>query len=97
MKGLQWVIHDHITELVTQRVAQEALCATNQRKKSWPGATFKTSDQPGMALLGSPNGWSVGFMLSQHRTLGPMTIDRVNVFMNNRGQWDIAFHMGVLE
>ena len=97
MKSLQWVIHDHITELVTQRVVQAALEVTNQQKRFWPGVSFSTSEQPGIALVGSPNGWGVAFMLSQHHTLGPMTIDKVHVFMNDRRQWNLAFHIGWLE
>ena len=97
MKSLQWVIHDHITEVMTQQVAQAALVATNQRRRFWPGASFSTSQQPGIALVGTPNGWGVGFMLSQHHTLGPMTIDKVHVFLNDRKEWNLAFHIGWLE
>ncbi|KAI2476619.1 hypothetical protein Ptr902_11966 [Pyrenophora tritici-repentis] len=48
---------------------------------SWPGLTFDIDSEEGRAILGSPNGAGVAWMLLQHRLqLGERQIEKVTVF-----------------
>jgi hypothetical protein len=52
----------------------------------WPGRTYRAGSPEFSALLGSPNGSGVAYLLIQHkRQLGHKTVDRVTIF---RKKWD---------
>ena len=47
----------------------------------WPGQSFSTTTDDGQALLGSPNGSGVAFMVAQYRRVfAGKVVDKVVVF-----------------
>ncbi|KAJ8109708.1 hypothetical protein OPT61_g7266 [Boeremia exigua] len=58
----------------------DAGCPGCCKKIPWPGLTFDTSSQEGQALLGTPNGSGVVWLLKQHDELASKTIARVTVW-----------------
>jgi hypothetical protein len=47
----------------------------------WPGVTFSMESEEGKAILGTPNGCGVAFMLIQHgKALGEKRIEKVTLF-----------------
>ncbi|KAF2824615.1 hypothetical protein CC86DRAFT_407782 [Ophiobolus disseminans] len=59
----------------------------------WPGIEVSTSEPEGQALLGSPIGVSLAFLLIQHKAgLGIKHVTSVTIFRDNRG-----FHIPEIE
>lgn len=49
----------------------------------WPGLSFGTEQEEAQALLGTPNGCGVGWLLAQRKTeLGHKVIDKVTIFFS---------------
>ena len=95
--GLKYVIHDTVVEDRTLAVIDSALAAVNLQNTPWPGVTFSSDTQPGTALIGSPNGWGVAYMLFTFPLdFGGYTIDEVVVFENDWGSADLALHIAEL-
>jgi hypothetical protein len=52
-----------------------------RRHLPWPGLTFPMTELPGLAMLGTPNGYGVAWLLIQHRAqFGRRTIESVKVW-----------------
>lgn len=50
----------------------------------WPGTCYEASSDEGMALLGTPNGIGVSYLLIQHKEyLGHKTVESITVFELN--------------
>lgn len=61
----------------------------------WPGVTYLTLDWQGQALLGSPNGRGIGWMLLQHQgTFGNKKVQSVQVWKGSDGFPSILFTLG---
>ncbi|KAH8724374.1 hypothetical protein GQ44DRAFT_728022 [Phaeosphaeriaceae sp. PMI808] len=61
----------------------------------WPGIEFSMETAEGQALLGTPNGSGVGFLLIQHkRDLGHKVVEKVRVFFPDLGTCpDLLFYI----
>jgi len=50
----------------------------------YPGLAFSTQEPEGKALLGTPNGVAIGYLLSQHKeVMGLRYVDSVRVFKSD--------------
>lgn len=80
---------------LTESVATMA-AGRNTNYPPWPGQSFTTDTENGLALLGCPNGWGVGYMLTQHSatSLGRKTVDRVAVFGDPVGGFTVRLNLG---
>jgi hypothetical protein len=59
------------------------------QRPRWPGVSFDTDTRAATALLGTPNGIGVGWLLAQHkRELGHKVVDKVVVFFTNCADWE---------
>ncbi|KAF2115781.1 hypothetical protein BDV96DRAFT_631684 [Lophiotrema nucula] len=69
--NLKYFVMAHITNDDTQAIIRRTLDAqTNVQDralKPWPGAKFDVAGEAARALLGSPNGIAVGYMMLQHK------------------------------
>ncbi|PSN61384.1 hypothetical protein BS50DRAFT_651489 [Corynespora cassiicola Philippines] len=90
---LRYVIRANITNKATLDIIEGALSTTDQEATAWPGVTFGMNTREGQALLGSPNGTGVGYLLAQHkRQLGCLTVGSVTVFLEeNEGEYCLLF------
>jgi hypothetical protein len=53
------------------------------RRPAWPGTTFAIDKSDALALLGTPNGSGVGWLLAQHKAeLGHRVVTQVTVFFD---------------
>lgn len=79
------IISYSITNRETPAAISRAL--GNSPYAYWPGSTYTMDTEEGQALLGTPNGAGVGFMLSRHKAqLGIKTVSSVSVF-GHRCPW----------
>jgi hypothetical protein len=94
-------IHNDITRTVLKTVL-----ANIRRKKSvgdehlpqWPGVTFTMESDEGKALLGTPNGSGVAWLLAQHKKeLGHKIVDRVRLWYEGKGPANLLFHLKDME
>lgn len=99
IKSLKHVFRYHIKsgETSTLDIALEALgVQTADDIKVWPsdqpeilGQTFEANSDEGKALIGTPHGVGVGWLIWQHQggsQLGRKTFDKVTVFKTTNGQ-----------
>lgn len=87
LTNLQYVLHHNIENPTSKYVGTGLLnawsAANGQAPKTYPGAIFALSGGPqGFSLLGTPNRYGVGWMLSQHVAgLGHKVVTMVEDFM----------------
>ncbi|KAF2013589.1 hypothetical protein BU24DRAFT_464355 [Aaosphaeria arxii CBS 175.79] len=82
-RNLRYVFRYSIKNKNACSIISRALESANQVLQKWPGVTFDMSTREGRAILGSPNGAGVAFLLSQHKEqLGNKTITKVVVFQD---------------
>ncbi|PSN75359.1 hypothetical protein BS50DRAFT_616031 [Corynespora cassiicola Philippines] len=80
-RNLKYVFRTNIENETTQEVVNRILPDFKKEKCTWPGVTFRTDSLEGRALLGTPNGAGVAWLLAQHREqLGWRVVDQVTVF-----------------
>lgn len=83
MRNIRFVMRTPCENSITQKVIKNAMNRTKQELGKWPGVTFGMDSEEGKAILGSPNGWGVAFMLIQHkRQLGNKVVEKVTVFQD---------------
>ena len=93
MRGLNWVIRSDVRNPTTNSIANSAF-DDHEIIEEWPGTTFKMDTEVGKALLGSPNGYGVAWLLANHIVaMGSKTVDQVTVFTNDDGKMSLAFHV----
>jgi hypothetical protein len=81
VKGLKYIMRHFIVNEQTIQVMEEVLGRRGERLKPWPGVKIEFPERDALALLGTPNGRGVGWMLIQHkRQLGLKTIRAVTIF-----------------
>jgi hypothetical protein len=57
----------------------------------WPGVDFPIDTWEGLALLGTPNGSGVGWLLAQHkRELGHRVVEKVSVLFSDDGHDEVV-------
>ncbi|KAH7400637.1 hypothetical protein DE146DRAFT_781153 [Phaeosphaeria sp. MPI-PUGE-AT-0046c] len=89
------IIMSSIRLLKALEVINEANSGRPQVSKipPWPGITFKTDTAEGEALLGTPNGSGVAYMLIEHgEALGHKQVERIFVF-DHDGLLMLLFHI----
>lgn len=81
IKGLKYVIRHQIINLDTLAVLREVLQRRGEELKAWPGVKISMPDRDALAILGTPNGRGVAWILIQHKLqLGPKNIKDVTIF-----------------
>lgn len=81
IKGFKYIIRHQIINLDTLAVLREVLQRRGEQLKAWPGVKISMPDKDALAILGTPNGRGVGWILIQHKLqLGPKNIKDVTIF-----------------
>ncbi|KAF1969637.1 hypothetical protein BU23DRAFT_476177 [Bimuria novae-zelandiae CBS 107.79] len=66
--GLKYIFMIDIVNRETVSVMKRALASRGKDRPSvWPGDDFNVADAEGQALLGTPNGKPIGYLLNQHK------------------------------
>jgi hypothetical protein len=86
-----------------QTTAVLATILANLRKKHnasdkvlprWPGVSFTMDSEEGKALLGTPNGSGIAWLLAQHKKeLGDKCIEKVMLWYSLTGPPNLLFHL----
>ncbi|KAF2852926.1 hypothetical protein T440DRAFT_553262 [Plenodomus tracheiphilus IPT5] len=91
---LKYVIRYQINNAETNTIADMVNFEQDTELQAWPGRTYDVKSQVGEALLGSPNGSGVAYLLAQHKEqLGHKTVSRITMF---HGVWEsmvLLFHI----
>ena len=91
--NLRYVLRHNVLNDVTRFAVTYLMLQGRLVVKEWPGTTYNAGSVEFNALLGSPNGSGVAYLLIQHRKgLGHKTVDKVTIF---KEKWDIMllFHI----
>ncbi|KAF2871204.1 hypothetical protein BDV95DRAFT_573486 [Massariosphaeria phaeospora] len=94
--NLKYVCRCSVENLATLDIIHEILCRKNLDITVWPGVSFDANTEEGMALLASPNGSGVAYLLSQHRAeLGHKVVERITVFREHEdvASRNLLFHI----
>lgn len=84
VKNISYFWAQAVSNEQTASIIASTLKMRGKELEAWPGATFSTDDDEGMALLGSPNAISFGYFLVSHKAeLGNKMISKVQVFWGN--------------
>jgi hypothetical protein len=60
----------------------------------WPGTTYRAGTDGFLALLGTPNGSSTGYLLINHKAeLGHKTVEKITVFRHGPHEIMVFFHI----
>lgn len=85
VNGLRYVIRHGIINAKTIAVTKHILELRGAANQPWPGLKIPMSDRDALALMGTPNGQGVAWMLIQHKQqLGWKTISDVTIFQDGR-------------
>jgi hypothetical protein len=80
VQQLKYVIRYEIINEDTCRIIEEA-AGEDQIPTPWPGLTESMSEEKGRAILGTPNGLGIAYMLATHKShFGEKTIESVRVW-----------------
>ena len=97
VKNIQWWLVDHVTNEVSNKMLRRVLRHAGYAAPSprpWPGQAFDVNTADGKALVGTPNGYGLLWMLGQHQlSVGAKTVDKAYVFANGLAQPCFAFHV----
>ncbi|KAF2798547.1 hypothetical protein K505DRAFT_357393 [Melanomma pulvis-pyrius CBS 109.77] len=81
IRNLSHVFRRLIRNPETRSVIDRILRDESKEPEMWPGFTLNIDTQPGKAILGTPNGSGVAFLLFEHkRQLGHKYVDRVTIY-----------------
>ncbi|KAF2014147.1 hypothetical protein BU24DRAFT_492854 [Aaosphaeria arxii CBS 175.79] len=85
--NVRYLISNAVTNVDTGPIIQRAIESVNASPlKKWPGVSFSSMSEQGRALLGSPNGIGLGYLLVQHKAqLGNKYVTRIDVFAPDEG------------
>jgi hypothetical protein len=79
VKGLSYIIRFEIANVDTTAIIEQAAGALSSIP--WPGLTIPMSDPRGPAILGTPNGAGIAFLLATHKAqLGEKTVESVQLW-----------------
>jgi hypothetical protein len=92
--NLEYVLRYNVTNGFTADVV-EAINLTNKTETLvWPGISYNAASEEGQALLGTPNGSSIAFLLIQHKEgLGHKTVENITIFSSAGGELMLLFHV----
>lgn len=80
---LRYIFRTPCVNPITQDVIKRVMERTKKRLGKWPGETFYMETDEGKAILGTPNGSGVGYLLAQHANqLGDKIVEKVVVFQD---------------
>jgi hypothetical protein len=87
IKGLKYVFRHQVTNKDSIAVIKEVLERRAEQAKVWPGLQISMTERDAWAILGSPNGHGVAWLLLQHKDqLGLKSVRAVTVYLCE-GQW----------
>lgn len=90
---LKYVLRYDVLNLKTGFVVEAINVANGADTMPWPGVDYDAGSDQGRALLGTPNGSSVAYMLVQHkRRLGHKTVEKITVFRQHK-KLMLLFHV----
>lgn len=89
LDGLKGVWRHHIVNEETRALIFKALKTRDGNQAKWPGVDFQPDSDDFAALLASPNGRGVAWLLINHKQLGRKTSDHVRVWYD--GGWMMLF------
>ena len=85
MQNLRYVFRMQIANVDTESIVSRVMGGV--AASVWPGKTFKMTTDEGKALLGTPHGSGIAWLLAQHKKqLGLKTVDEVTVYRLTTGQ-----------
>lgn len=91
---LRYVFRSSIANHDTKDIIYGICNANGKRLMQWPGTTYSIYSKEGQALLGTPNGHGVAFLLIQHkRQLGHKVVDSVTVFIEGVTTPSLLFYI----
>ncbi|KAI6823358.1 hypothetical protein KC340_g11812 [Hortaea werneckii] len=88
-ENYRWCFRAMVKNLETKAVVKQALGGRLQNVRPWPGKSFRVSrdSEVGKALLGSPNGSGVGFMIADRKAdLGRKVVSEIIIFDGVSGE-----------
>lgn len=89
IKELHYIFQSNIMNQESKMVIERAAGGLNNLQ--WPGKIFEMASSEGRAILGSPNGRGVAFLLATHKEqLGQRTVERVLVWRAYSQEWGYA-------
>lgn len=91
--NLKYVLQYDVSNSYTIAVVKTINYKNGTNVLDWPGTTYDAGSTEGQALIGTPNGSGIAYLLIQHKAgLGHKTIDAITVF-----DWDedlmMLFHI----
>lgn len=89
LDGLKGVWRHHIVNEETRALIFKALKTRDGDQAKWPAVDFQPDSDDFAALLASPNGRGVAWLLINHKQLGRKTFDHVRVWYD--GGWMMLF------
>jgi hypothetical protein len=100
IKNLKWVFQYDITNEESQNIIR--LAVGGEQNLIWPGVAVPMTNEDGepndagRAILGTPNGVGVAYLLSTHRVqLGYRLIESVSVWIRTKNRRD--YYMAMFE
>lgn len=82
--NIRYVFQSPVENKASMSLIARALQRRKTELSTWPGGTIHMNSDEGKAILGSPSGTGVAYLLAQHkRQLGKKTISRVTVFADD--------------
>ena len=93
--SLKYIIHRMVSNQSTQQIAASAAQKAQSQLSAWPGTRLTPTSEPGKAMIGSPNGYGVGFLLASHHAIfGTKTYASVTIFNDAYGDLGIVYALG---
>ncbi|KAI4145938.1 MAG: hypothetical protein LQ340_006108 [Diploschistes diacapsis] len=93
--SLKYLIHRMVYNPSTQEILEQATANAGSKMQAWPGTPLDPTTDPGKAIVGSPNGYGVGFLMASHNTVfGDMTYQKITAFLDSYGDEGIVFEIG---
>jgi len=91
LANIRYYFSMNVINWESEGIISRAIKSVDAGMRPWPGITFDMESEGGRALLGSPNGRVIGYMLGQRKLeLGRKIVKKVHVFHSN----DIMDTMG---
>lgn len=84
VKNLKYVFRYYIVNTQTRSVLQSVLDKREKDSVAWPGVKISMAEADGQAVLRTPNGYGVAYLLAQHKEqLGEKVVDYVTISRAN--------------
>jgi hypothetical protein len=91
---LRYVLRYNVLNDLSQFVVKTLENLNGTPPIEWPGTTYEGGTEEYLALPGTPNGSSTGYLLINHKAeFGHKTFDKITVFRQGRHEVMIFFHI----